>query len=95
MWNLIVFAVIGLLIGAAAQVFYSERQPTQLLGTVMLGILGALAGGMLSWSYWPLVDGQFASGNLLLALLGAVFGVVFRAGVAYARRLSVGPATTP
>jgi hypothetical protein len=40
-------------------------------------------GGVLSWAYWPAVEGQFASGNLLLSLLGAVVGIVFHAGLAY------------
>jgi uncharacterized membrane protein YeaQ/YmgE (transglycosylase-associated protein family) len=89
MWNLLVFALVGLLAGAAARVFYAERQPMQILATMLVGILGALAGGVLSWAFWPAVEGQFAYGNLLLSLLGAVVGIVFRAGMAYAQRRRV------
>jgi uncharacterized membrane protein YeaQ/YmgE (transglycosylase-associated protein family) len=88
MWNLLVFAVIGLLAGAAARVFYPGRQPTQILGTLALGMVGALAGGMISWLYWPAVDGQFQSGNLLMSILGAMTVIVSWAGVAYARSIS-------
>jgi uncharacterized membrane protein YeaQ/YmgE (transglycosylase-associated protein family) len=85
MWNVLVFALIGLLAGAAARVFYPGRQPTQILGTLALGMVGALAGGMISWLYWPAVDGQFQSGNLALSILGAMIVIMLWAGVAFAR----------
>ncbi len=88
MWNLLVYALIGLLAGTAARMFYPGRQPTRILGTLVLGVAGALAGGMISWIYWPAVDGQFQSGNLLLSVLGAMTVIVLWAGVAYARSLS-------
>src|SRR5438270_12644013 len=77
-----------LVAGAAARTFYPERQTMRALGTMALGMVGALGGGMLSWSYWPEVEGQFASGNLLLSFLGATLVIVFSAAVAYARRLT-------
>lgn len=88
MWNLIVFAVIGLLAGAAARLLYPRRQPTHILGTMLLGAVGAVVGGMISWGWWPVVDGEFASGNLIVSALGAVVVIAFSAGVAYMRRLS-------
>jgi uncharacterized membrane protein YeaQ/YmgE (transglycosylase-associated protein family) len=87
-WNLIVFALIGLLAGTAAQVFYPGRQAMRILGTLVLGMVGALVGGMISWIYWPAVDGQFQSGNLLLSILGAMTVIVLWASVAYARGIS-------
>lgn len=88
MGNLLVFALIGLLAGSAARMLYPGRQPLRILGTLALGIAGALAGGAVSYAYWPAEDNQFHSGNLLLALLGAMVAIVFAAGVAYARRLN-------
>lgn len=88
MWNVLVFALIGLLAGSAARVFYPGRQPTRILGTILLGMAGALAGGMLSWIYWAPVDGQFQSGNLVLSILGAMIAIMGWAGVAYARSLT-------
>jgi uncharacterized membrane protein YeaQ/YmgE (transglycosylase-associated protein family) len=88
MWNILVFAVIGMLAGTAARMFYPGREPKQILGTLALGIVGALAGGLLSWIYWPAVAGQFQSGNLILSVLGALIAIVFWAGVAYARSRS-------
>ena len=39
---------------------------------------------MISYIYWPAVDGHFDSGNLLVSLLGAMIVIAFSAGVAYA-----------
>ncbi len=58
-----------------------------ILGTMLLGMAGGLAGGMISWIYWQPVEDLFHSGNLLLAVLGAGVVIVFAAGVAYARKL--------
>ena len=67
MWNLFVFAVIGLLTGAplgccsrAALLAHSV--------TILTGMIGAIAGGMISWSWWPDVVGEFHTGNLILSL---------------------------
>jgi uncharacterized membrane protein YeaQ/YmgE (transglycosylase-associated protein family) len=95
MWNLIVFALIGLFVGTAARMLYPGRQPMGILGTIVLGIIGALVGGMISYVYWPAVDNQFHSGNLLVSLLGAMVVIAFSAGVAYARRLNGYRATSP
>jgi uncharacterized membrane protein YeaQ/YmgE (transglycosylase-associated protein family) len=88
MWNLLVFNLIGLLMGAAARMLYPGRQPLRILSTVVLGMVGALVGGMISCIYWPAVDDEFHSGNLLVSLLGAMLVIAFSAGVAYARRLN-------
>jgi uncharacterized membrane protein YeaQ/YmgE (transglycosylase-associated protein family) len=88
MWNLLVFALIGLLTGTAARMLYPGRQPLRILSTMALGMVGALIGGMISYIYWPAVDDQFHSGNLLGSLLGAMIVIAFSAGVAYARKLN-------
>jgi uncharacterized membrane protein YeaQ/YmgE (transglycosylase-associated protein family) len=87
MWNLLVFALIGLLAGSAARMLYPGRQPMRVLGTLVLGMAGALAGGIFSWTYWPQVEGQFHTGNLLTSVLGAVVVIALWAGVAYGRAL--------
>lgn len=86
MVQLLTFAGIGLLAGAAARNFSSSQHTTQALGTWTLGVIGGLAGGLLSWAYWPAVENQLHVGNLLMALLGAGIVIVFSAGVDYARR---------
>jgi len=87
MWNLLVFAVIGLLTGAAARLLYPGRQSMHILGTMLIGMFGAVSGGMISWIWWPAVDGTFHTGNLVVSLLGAMMVIVLWAGVVYKRSL--------
>jgi len=87
MENFIVFTLIGLLIGAAARMFYPGRQPLHILGTMALGIFGALAGWLVSWTYYPVVEGEIQTFSLLLAFLGGMGAIVLWAGVSYGRRL--------
>jgi uncharacterized membrane protein YeaQ/YmgE (transglycosylase-associated protein family) len=85
LWNLLVFAVIGLFAGAAARLFYPGREPAKILGTMVLGMAGSLLGGLLSWAFWQEVNGQVTSAALLMSVLGAVLGLVAWASVVYAR----------
>ena len=86
-WNILVFAAIGLLAGGAARLVYPSRQGTELLGTLVLGAVGGLAGGLISWIYWPDVEGQFQTGNLFFSAIGAVVAIQIWAGLSYTRRL--------
>jgi len=88
MWNILVFAVIGSVTGAAARLFYPGRGSANILGTVLLGMIGAVLCGMISWTWWPAEDGEFQTGNLILSFLGAMIVVALWAGVAYKRSLS-------
>jgi uncharacterized membrane protein YeaQ/YmgE (transglycosylase-associated protein family) len=88
MANLLVFAVIGLLAAAAARLLYPRREPMRILGTMILGMVGAVGGGMISWASWPEVDGQFQSGNLVMSILGALIVIVLWATVSYVRGVS-------
>ncbi len=88
MWNLLVFATIGLIIGAAARLAYPNRQGMHILGTLVLGAAGGLVGGMISWIYWPDVEGQFQTGNLILSAIGAVVAIQVWAAVSYARKIA-------
>ncbi len=87
MWNLLVFTVVGVLVGAAARLLYPGHGPTRVLGTMLIGAIGATVGGMISWSWWPAVDGEFQTGNLIVSLLGAGVAIALWAGFAYGRRL--------
>lgn len=87
MWSLLVFALIGLLAGAAARLLYPGREPLRILGTMVLGMVGALVGGIISLSSWPVEEDQFQSANLLMSLVGAMILITFWTGVAYVRSL--------
>jgi uncharacterized membrane protein YeaQ/YmgE (transglycosylase-associated protein family) len=88
MWNIPVFAVLGLLAGTAALLLYPGRHLTRTLGTLALGAAGAVVGGMISWGSWPKVEGQFQAGNLILAVLGAFLLIALWTGVSYVRSLN-------
>lgn len=88
MENVIVVTLIGLFIGAAARMFYPGRQPLHIFGTMALGTLGALVGWLVSWIYYPVVDGEIPTFSLFLAILGGMSVIVLWAGVSYGRRLS-------
>jgi len=81
----LVFVVIGLLTGGAARLLYPNRQYIHILGTLSIGTIGAVAGGVISWSVWPAVNGEYHTGNLILSILGAVMAIGLWAGVAYKR----------
>ena len=85
MWDLFVFAVLGLLAGAAARLGYAGREPSRVAGTMLLGVAGALLGGLLSRAVWPAAEGRVAFGALLMSLLGAGIALAVWPGVAYAR----------
>lgn len=86
-WNLVVFALIGLFAGGAARLFYPGRQAGRILGTLVLGMVGSVLGGLLSWAFWREVNGEFSSGALLMSIVGAIVVLVLWASVSYARRI--------
>ena len=54
---------------------------------MLIGMGGALGGGIFSYVYWPFVEGQFQSGNLIVSLVGAITVLALSTGVMYARSL--------
>jgi uncharacterized membrane protein YeaQ/YmgE (transglycosylase-associated protein family) len=86
MWDLVVFGVIGLLVGAAARVVYPGRETTKVLGTMVLGLIGSLIGGLISRATWPSVGEQLHFGALLTSLIGAVLALAAWAVVGFLRR---------
>lgn len=87
MENFLVFAGIGLLTGSAARLWYPRRRAADILLTVLMGMLGALVGGMISWRWWPAGVGEFHTGNLVLSVLGALALIVLWASITYTRSL--------
>jgi uncharacterized membrane protein YeaQ/YmgE (transglycosylase-associated protein family) len=85
MGDLIVFAVIGLLAGAAARTCCASRETQKVLGTMLLGLVGSVCGGLLTWALWPSVDGYLSFAALLTSFLGGVLVLVVGAIVSFAR----------
>jgi uncharacterized membrane protein YeaQ/YmgE (transglycosylase-associated protein family) len=67
--------IAGFIVGAIARLLIPGRQPIGLLMTIVLGIVGALLGGFVSWAFWDVPDEPFAQRawpGYLLSILGAV-----------------------
>lgn len=87
-WNLLVFALIGAFAGGSARVFYAGRQPMKILGTVALGMVGALLGGLLSWAIWPAAADDIHTGALVASLFGGLLALVLWPTWVYFRSVS-------
>ena len=74
--NILAWIVLGLIAGAIAKAIYPGHQGGGILGTMLLGIIGAFVGGSL---YSFLTTGSlalsatgFSLGGILVAILGAI-----------------------
>jgi uncharacterized membrane protein YeaQ/YmgE (transglycosylase-associated protein family) len=73
--NLIVWLVVGGVLGWLASIFMRTDARQGLLGNIVVGIVGALLGG---WLLSPLLgsstinQGNFSIGGLVVSLLGAM-----------------------
>lgn len=76
--NIIAWLVLGLIAGALAKMIYPGRQGGGILGTIVLGILGALVGGWLGQTLLGSSGAAAATAGLLsipsiiFAVLGAI-----------------------
>ena len=67
--GIISFIILGLVVGALARLVLPGRQPIGLLWTIALGMVGALAGGLLATEVLNVADSdEFNFGSLLLAV---------------------------
>lgn len=67
--EIIVFILVGLVVGALARFLLPGRDPIGILGTILLGIVGAIVGGYL----WTVMFGENQGvawiGSILAAML--------------------------
>ncbi|MEC4819955.1 MAG: GlsB/YeaQ/YmgE family stress response membrane protein [Scytonema sp. PMC 1069.18] len=71
--NILAWIVLGLLAGAIAKAIYPGRQGGGILGTILLGIIGAFVGGSLGVFF---STGTFALAAPTLSILGVALAVV-------------------
>lgn len=72
MLSFIWWLVIGLIAGALARLIMPGRDAMSLLATMLLGIVGSIVGGLVSWAIWGAEDQGFRPAGLLLSLIGAI-----------------------
>jgi uncharacterized membrane protein YeaQ/YmgE (transglycosylase-associated protein family) len=81
--------VAGLIIGAIARLLVPGRQSMGILMTIVLGIVGALIGGFISWMIWGAPTdpfSQYAWPGYLFSILGAILLLVIFGASATSRR---------
>ena len=74
MLSFIWWLIIGLIAGALARLIMPGRDAMGWLATMLLGIVGSIIGGLISWAIWgPETEaGGFRPAGLLLSILGAI-----------------------
>lgn len=74
--NILAWIVLGLVAGAIAKAIYPGHQSGGILGTLILGVIGAFVGGtiytLLTTGTFALTATGFSLGGFLIAILGAI-----------------------
>lgn len=73
---IIAWAVFGLIVGALARLLVPGRQPMGMLMTMMLGVVGSLTGGMISWVFRGGEANAFEPSGWIMSIVGAIIVVV-------------------
>jgi len=72
MMSFIWWIIVGLIAGALARLIMPGRDPMGIIATILLGIVGSVVGGLVSWAIWGNSNGRFQPAGLLLSILGAI-----------------------
>ena len=72
MMSFIVWLIVGLVAGALARLIMPGRDPMGIIATILLGIVGSVIGGLVSWAIWGADERGFQPAGLLLSILGAI-----------------------
>jgi uncharacterized membrane protein YeaQ/YmgE (transglycosylase-associated protein family) len=84
-FHIIGWALFGLIVGLIARFLVPGKQPMSLLVTALLGIVGSLLGGGISWLIWGSPEGTYQPGGWIMSILGAIIAVLIYARVRPAR----------
>jgi len=74
MMSFIWWLIIGLIAGALARLIMPGRDAMGIIATILLGIVGSIIGGLVSWAIWgaDTANGGFRPAGLILSILGAI-----------------------
>ena len=74
--TMISWACFGLVIGLVARMLYPGRQPMGFFATMILGIVGSLLGGFISYLFgFRPEEGAFSGGGWIMSIVGALIVV--------------------
>lgn len=69
---IISFAVFGLIVGAIARALVPGRQNLSLTMTMVLGVIGSLAGGLITWLLMGAHDDPYQPAGWIMSIVGAI-----------------------
>lgn len=72
MLSFIWWLIIGLIAGALARLIMPGRDAMGIIATMILGIVGSVLGGLVSWAIWGAETEGFRPAGLLLSIVGAI-----------------------
>src|SRR3954462_3620986 len=74
--TIISWAVFGLVIGLIARMLYPGRQPMGFIATMILGIVGSLVGGFISFVFgFRPEEAAFQGAGWIMSIVGAIIVV--------------------
>ena len=72
MLSFIWFLVIGLIAGLLARLIMPGKDSMGLIATMLLGIVGSVIGGAISWAIWGQQTTGIPTAGLILSIIGAI-----------------------
>ena len=80
-WDIIIYVIAGLIIGAIARLLVPGRQEMSMVMTMVLGVIAAVVGGILWEAIFPDNDGIAWIGSVIVAIvLIWLYGMVVSRG---------------
>lgn len=73
---IIAWAFFGLIVGAIARLLVPGRQTMGCLPTMLLGVVGSLAGGLITWLFRGGEPSIYEPAGWIMSIIGAVIVVV-------------------
>lgn len=77
--NILAWIALGLIAGAIAKAIYPGHQGGGILGTILLGIIGAFVGGSLGIFFttgrFALVAPTLSAAGIILAIIGSIIAI--------------------
>ena len=80
------WAIFGLVVGAIARLLIPGKQQMGMFLTMILGIVGSVGGGMLSWLFTGGPDQPYEPSGWIMSVIGAILVVFIGSRVGGARR---------
>ncbi|MGC4007276.1 MAG: GlsB/YeaQ/YmgE family stress response membrane protein [Pirellulales bacterium] len=76
MLNILSWMLFGLVVGAISRLLYPGRQPMGIFATMVLGIIGSLVGGAISYAFgYDPMDGFLQGSGWIMSIIGSLIVV--------------------